>query len=160
MKTRLLGIIGVAAMLTTFIGVTGASSLSAGAAVVVPDCVITFTPNPVSVGEDLTVSITGLATGETFDVDYTKDGSPVGSGTAVADSGGNYTHTVALTSDVAGSVLGYSIVGETSGATCEGTLSVNALTTTTEAPSTSVDPSTTAPATGAAAVNATPAFTG
>ena len=163
MNKRLLGLVaGTAMAAATVVGITGVSTLTAGAAVVPPPCHISFSSNPVAVGVDETVSVTGLAANETFDFSQTKDGVPVGSGTNTADSSGNFTNTVQLPPTVAGSVLGYSITGETSGSTCTATLTVLAETTTTTDPgtSTTLAPTTTAPAAKAAAVSATPAFTG
>lgn len=85
------------------------------------------------------LTITGLAGNETFDATSTCDGVLVGS------------------------VLGYSILGGSSGPACSGELTIEPIATTTTAPASTtstIAPATTAPAAKAAAVTASPAFTG
>ena len=87
----------------------------------------------------MTLTITGLAANETFDATSTRD------------------------SVLVGSVLDYSILGETSGSTCSGELTIEPIATTTTSPASTtstIAPTTAASAAKAAAVSASPVFTG
>ena len=145
--------------LVTFVAAT--PSMSAA----VRSCAPTFTPNPLQVGSDFHLNITGFDAGETFtqhELIVSGNGAGATSDTDYkADSSGNFDLTFFVIPQIQDhSVWRFSWTGKTSATRCTLDVSVGGsattTTTTTGAPATT----TTAPAAAAAAVKAAPAFTG
>jgi len=131
----------------------------------VQNCVPTFTPNPLQVGLDFHLNITGFTAGETL----TQHELIVSGAGAGATSDTDYQADASGTFDLTGftipqsqdhSLWRFTWTGKTSGTTCTSDVAVGdsptTTTTTTGAPATT----TTAPAVAAGAVKAAPAFTG
>jgi len=161
-------------MCAAFVTMTALAGLVAATpsmSAVVRSCTPTFTPNPLKVGSDFHLNITGFDPGETFtqhELVVSGDSTGATSDTDYkADASGNFDlpgFTIPLVQDH--SVWRFTWTGKTSGTTCTQDVSVgeSATTTTTGAPATTTTgapaTTTTAPAVAAAAVKAAPAFTG
>jgi len=145
------------------VGVVGTAAPSMGA--VVRTCTATFTPDPLPVGQSVHENVTGFDPNEVFtETVVINSGSPSANDHTANASGVYNFDSGAAPAEVAGFVYQFTFLGKTSGATCSGSFTVGDAPTTTStaiASTTTVLATTsTAPAAKAAAVTATPAFTG
>jgi len=164
-RARLLGLAVATAMVgTSVVGIASLTGVPVSAAETPPPCVVTLSANPVAVGENLTITITGFDPDESINVAETIDGVPQSAYSLTADDTGTYTNSGVTPADEAGLNYTFTFTGASSGVTCNTALSVDPeATTTTTTPTTTQAPTTTAPPTTskvAAAVAAEPAFTG